>query len=212
MRGGFVRRYPVILFFLPAYSFSDFPFHEFNLQVGFVLVLFNLGDGGQQLRQVVVCRYGVAVVGSHGGGVGAFAKIVDADVFILVQVEESDYVAVFSYLVIRFFYFLSQVGGLIAVFGRRSFGKAAVRGGDLPCLMVDVVRAAFDGGHAHDAVLVHLKTQVRTVEVLFYHLRRMQVIAYPLVLGVFLEGIVAFNGVYGFLLFLQHAVEVGKRL
>ena len=74
------------------------------------------------------------------------------------------------------------------------------------------MRAAIDGGHAHDAVLVHLKTQVRTVEVLFYHLRRMQVIAYPLVLGVFLEGIVAFNGVYGFLLFLQHAVEVGKRL
>ena len=26
--------------------------------------------------------------------------------------------------------------------------------------MVDVVRAAIDGGHAHDAVLVHLKTQV----------------------------------------------------
>lgn len=127
MRGGFVRRYPVILFFLPAFSFRHFPFHEFNLQVGFVLVLFNLGDGGQQLRQFVDSRYGFAVVGSHGGGVGAFAKIVDADVFILVQVEESDYVAVFSYLIIRFFYFLSQVGGLIAVFGRRSFGKAAVR-------------------------------------------------------------------------------------
>ena len=104
------------LFFLPAFSFRHFPFHEFNLQVGFVLVLFNLGDGGQQLRQFVDSRYGFAVVGSHGGGVGAFAKIVDADVFILVQVEESDYVAVFSYLVIRFFYFLSQVGGLIAVF------------------------------------------------------------------------------------------------
>lgn len=54
------------------------------------------------MRQFVDCRYGFAVVGSHGGGVGAFAKIVDADVFILVQVEESDYVAVFSYLVIRF--------------------------------------------------------------------------------------------------------------
>ena len=82
--------------FLPSFSFRHFPFHEFNLQVGFVLVLFNLGDGGQQLRQFVDSRYGFAVVRSHGGGVGAFAKIVDADVFILVQVEESDYVAVFA--------------------------------------------------------------------------------------------------------------------
>ncbi len=52
---------------------------------------------------------------------------------IFVQVEESDYVTVFSYLVIRFLYLLSQVGGLIAVFGSRSFGKAAVGGGDLHC-------------------------------------------------------------------------------
>ena len=75
---------------------------------------------------------------------------------------------------------------------------------------MNVVRTAIDGSHAHNPCFIYLETQVRAVQVLFYHLRGMQVIACPLIFGVFLESIILLEGVHFFLLVLEHAVEVDK--
>ena len=188
------------------------PRHKLHLQPCLLHVLLNLGDGRKQLRQFVDSGGGFAVVRGEGGGVGAFAQVIYFEVLVAVQVNEAHYVAVLPHLVVRFLYLLAQVGGFVAVFRSGRFGETAVGSGNLDGDVVDVVGAAVDGGHAHDAVLIHLETEEGAVQVLFDDLGGMKVIPYLLVLGILFEGEVAFYPVQFRLLHLQHTVEVGKGL
>ena len=164
------------------------------------------------MRQFVDGGKRLTVGGGHGGGVGAFSLVADLDVLVPVQVEEAHDVAVFAHLVVRLFNLLAQVGGLVAVPGGRRFGKAAVGRDDLDGYVVDVVRAAVDGGHAHHPPFIHLEAEEGTVQVLLNHLRGMQVVADLLVFGILLEGVPALDGIQFRLFGLEHAVQVGKAL
>src|SRR5699024_12753133 len=55
---------------------------------------------------------------------------------------------------------LIHIGRFVAVFGSGSLREAAVGGGHLDACVVDIVAAAIDGGHAHDAQLVYLEAEV----------------------------------------------------
>ena len=122
------------------------------------------------MRQFIDSCHRLAVVRCHDSGIGTFAKIVYADILVFIQIEESDYITVFAQLIVRFLYLLAQIGRFIAVFGSRGFGKTAVGCGDFHCEVMDVMRAAIDGSHAHHSGFIYLKAQVRAVQVLFYYL------------------------------------------
>ena len=78
--------------------------------------------------------------------------------------------------------------------------------------MVDIMGSAKNGSHTHDSVFVYLEAEERTVQIFFYHLGGMQVIANILVFGIFFKGVFPFDCVEFLLLGLKHTVQVDQAL
>ena len=194
------------------FSFLHVLADKVDFAVGFVHVFFDLGEGREQLRQLIYLGGGLPVRTGHRGGIGAVAQISDAQGLVSVLADEWDHAAVFAQLVVGLFDLFAQVGRFVAVFRGRGLGKGAVGSRYLDSRMMDVACAAIDGGEAHGSPLVGLETQVGAMQVLLNHLRRSQVMAYLLVGGVFLQHEAIFASFPFLLADVQEAVQIGEGL
>ncbi|RHJ66280.1 hypothetical protein DW108_19185 [Bacteroides thetaiotaomicron] len=78
--------------------------------------------------------------------------------------------------------------------------------------MMDIAGSAINGSHAHDSLFAHLEAKEGTMEILLNGLCRPYVVAYLLIFGVFLQGVLAFDGVKRCLLCLESTVQKGQNL
>ena len=186
--------------------------NKVDFAVGFVHVLLDLGEGGEELRETVHLGGGLLVRMGHGGGIGAVSQVGDAQGLVFVLVDERDDVAVLAQLVVGFLDLFAQVGSFVAILRDWGLCEGAVRGRHLDRRVVDVAGAAIDGRETHDTPFVCLETEVRAVQVLLNDLRRCQVVPDLLVGGVFLQHETVLDFVPFLLADLQEAVQPGKGL